>query len=178
MVVALREMSEYEQPRPGLGRDAAGLPGGQASRPRARATSASAKVDSHTSMSAPSASSNAALYSRVSMTAPRPAGRLGSLTCSTVTRLVTDDQVASAPGSLLMSGGNAEGGELSAHRRRRLYQPVTDGRHGVRQRAASTRTRLAAAPAQASHWPFPQADRVAVQRRMPERVNTSRSCAG
>jgi hypothetical protein len=28
MLVALREMGEHEQPRPGLGRDAAGLPGG------------------------------------------------------------------------------------------------------------------------------------------------------
>ncbi|HEV3117084.1 MAG TPA: hypothetical protein VGY58_08540, partial [Gemmataceae bacterium] len=31
MLVALREMSEHEQPCPGLGRDAAGLPGGQVS---------------------------------------------------------------------------------------------------------------------------------------------------
>lgn len=29
MLVALREMGEHEQPRPGLGRDAAGLAGGQ-----------------------------------------------------------------------------------------------------------------------------------------------------
>jgi len=29
VLVALREMGEHEQPRPGLGRDAAGLPGGQ-----------------------------------------------------------------------------------------------------------------------------------------------------
>ena len=29
MLIALGEMGEHEQPRPGFGRDAAGLPGGQ-----------------------------------------------------------------------------------------------------------------------------------------------------
>src|ERR1700733_3126522 len=53
---------------------------------RARAASVSAKVDSHTTMSAPSASSKAASHSRVSMMNANRWPGLGSLTWSSVTR--------------------------------------------------------------------------------------------
>ena len=52
VLVALREMREDKQPRSRIGGDAAGLPGGQVPYSRASAASVSAKVDSHTSMSA------------------------------------------------------------------------------------------------------------------------------